>query len=171
MSAILCILGFIVLGAMVNNSYLQFYDQKICLLLGNPKTWSFHSSACAFTIAIGLMIAAGGVGLFAMDFVTWKRSDRFKGKRASIAAMLIAPTMSFFAFSTAIVIGVGIKDFCNNYEANGVPRPDSCHANLKNISGLETGVGAATVAGFISGFYGVSEYLQYRRRHVNGDKW
>ncbi|KAF9396589.1 hypothetical protein BGX21_009470 [Mortierella sp. AD011] len=141
MSAIICILGFIVLGTMVNNSYLQ------------------------------LMIAAGGVGLFAMDFVTWKRSDRFKGKRASIAAMLIAPTMSFFAFSTAIVIGVGIKDFCNNYEANGVPRPDSCHANLKNISGLETGVGAATVAGFISGFYGVSEYFQYRRRHINGDKW
>ncbi|KAF9348322.1 hypothetical protein BGX26_000261 [Mortierella sp. AD094] len=141
MSAILCLLGFIVLGSMANNSYLQ------------------------------LMIAAGGVGLFAMDFVTWKRSDRFKGKRASIAAMFIAPTMSFFAFSTAIVIGVGIKDFCNNFEVNGVPRPDSCHADLKNFSGLQTGVGAATVAGFISAFYGVSEYLQYRRRHINGDKW
>ncbi|KAF8969298.1 hypothetical protein BGZ46_010692 [Entomortierella lignicola] len=171
MSAILCILGFIVLGTMSRNSYLEVLPgYKVCLLLGNPKTFSFHNSACGFAIAAGLLIAASGVGLFSMDFVTWKRSERFKGKRASVAAMLIAPVMAFFAFATAIVIGVGIRDFCNNFEIDGVPHPERCHTNLKNFSRLQSGVGAATVAGFISAFYGVSEYLQYRRRHINGDK-
>ncbi|KAF9108514.1 hypothetical protein BGX27_008320 [Mortierella sp. AM989] len=171
MSTILCILGFIVLGTMANNSYMQLSDQSICLILGNPKTLTFHSSACSFTIAVGFMIAAGGVGLFVMDYVTWKRSERFKGKRASIAALLIAPILSFFAFSTAIVIGVGIKDFCNNYEVLGTIRQDRCHSEMKNFSGLQTGVGASTVAGFVSAFYAFSEYLQYRKRHINGDKW
>ncbi|KAG0369080.1 hypothetical protein BGZ54_000388 [Gamsiella multidivaricata] len=86
MSTILCILGLIVLGTMSRNSYWKMPgDTSICLLLGNPRTLTFHSSACVFTIFVGFMIAAGGVGLFAMDYVTWKRSERFKGKRASVA--------------------------------------------------------------------------------------
>ncbi|KAF9425238.1 hypothetical protein BGZ76_003362, partial [Entomortierella beljakovae] len=86
-------------------------------------------------------------------------------------ALLISPALSFFAFSTAIVIGVGIKDFCNRFPFQGQFDPERCHETMTNLAGLEAGVGAATVAGFLSAFYGVSEYLQYRRRHVNGDKW
>lgn len=38
------------------------------------------------------LIAAGGVGLFGMDYVTWKRSEHFKGKRASVAVRIQSET-------------------------------------------------------------------------------
>ena len=43
-------------------------------------------------------IAAGGIALFAMDFVTWKRSERFKGKRASVAVSK-TPSIDFILFA------------------------------------------------------------------------
>ncbi|KAF9139696.1 hypothetical protein BGX30_007593 [Mortierella sp. GBA39] len=141
MSTILALLGFIIFGTMSRNSY-----------------WEF-------------LIAAGGIALFAMDFVTWKRSERFKGKRASVAALLIAPTLCFFSFATAIVIGTGIKTFCNNFEISGTVDYDRCKNVVTNFQAIQTGVGASAVAGFLFAFYGYSEYIQYRERHVNGDKW
>ncbi|ORZ09057.1 hypothetical protein BCR41DRAFT_358812 [Lobosporangium transversale] len=135
MSTLLAILGFIVLGSMAKNSWWEILPgQSVCLLLGNPRELKFHSSACVFTVFVGFMIAAGGIGLFSMDYVTWKRSERFKGRRASIAALLISPIMSFFSFSTAIVIGTGITKFCNNFDVNGHSRPDICHAASKDKS-------------------------------------
>ncbi|KAF9185094.1 hypothetical protein BGZ51_002968 [Haplosporangium sp. Z 767] len=171
MSTALCILGFIVLGTMSKNSYWRMPQGSVCLLLGNPSTLTFHPSACVFTVIVGLMIAAGGAGLFGMDFVTWKRTERFKGKRASVAALLISPIMSFFSFATAIVIGVGIKNFCRHYIVGGRVDVQTCHEQITNLAGLEAGVSAATLAGFLFAFYGSSEYLQYRRRHIQGDKW
>ncbi|KAI8603697.1 hypothetical protein EDD21DRAFT_368338 [Dissophora ornata] len=172
MSVILSILGFIVLGTMYKKSYWQvFPDKSVCLLLGNPRTVTFHSSACNFTVFIGFMIAAGGLVLLAMDFVTWKHSERFKGKRTSVAALLVSSIMSFLALSTAIVIGVGIRDFCNHYDIQGVPNPDRCHTDIVNMSSLNAGVSAATLAGFLFAFYGFSEYSQYRRRHTQSDNW
>ncbi|KAG0300811.1 hypothetical protein BGZ98_008851 [Dissophora globulifera] len=141
LSALLCLLGLIVLGTMIKSSY-----------------WRF-------------IIATGGAALFGMDYVTWKRSERFKGRRASIAALLIAPIMSLSSFSTAIVIGVGITDFCSNYEVPGGVSVERCHAEVTNLSNLKAGVTAATLAGFLAAFYGFSEYTQYRKRHVQGDKW
>ena len=35
---------------------------------------------------------------------------------------------------------------------------------------IYTGAGCAAVSGLIFAIYGISEYAQYRRRHVNGDK-
>ncbi|KAG0373406.1 hypothetical protein BGX24_011743 [Mortierella sp. AD032] len=172
MSTILAILGFIIFGTMSSNAYLPFGDRELCLLLANPRTYSFHNSACTFTITIGFLIAAGGIALFAMDFVTWKRSERFKGKRASVAALLIAPTLCFFSFATAIVIGTGVKAFCNNYEvAPGIVDYERCKTQTAGLSGIQAGVGASTVAGFLFALYGYSEYIQYRKRHINGDKW
>ncbi|KAG0327693.1 hypothetical protein BGZ99_007123 [Dissophora globulifera] len=171
MSALLCLLGLIVLGTMIKSSYWRvFEDQSICLILGNLRTRVFHSSACVFATFVGFIIATGGAALFGMDYVTWKRSERFKGRRASIAALLIAPTMSFSSFSTAIVIGVGITDFCSNYEVPGGVSVERCHAEVTNLSNLKAGVTAATLAGFLAAFYGFSEYTQYRKRHVQGDK-
>ncbi|KAG0279094.1 hypothetical protein BGZ95_002280 [Linnemannia exigua] len=170
MSTILAILGFVIYGTMSRNAYWDFGDQKLCLLLANPKTFSFHNSACAFTNTIGFLIAAGGIALFAMDFVTWKRSERFKGKRASVAALLIAPTLCFFSFATAIVIGTGVKTFCNNFEVAGSVDYEGCKTRIVNLNGIQAGVGASTVAGFLFAFYGYSEYIQYRKRHINGDK-
>ncbi|KAG0048350.1 hypothetical protein BGZ83_006675 [Gryganskiella cystojenkinii] len=137
MSFVLALLGIIILGTMSSNSYKEF------------------------------LIAAGGVALFAMDFVTWKRSERFKGKRASVAALLICPIMAFFAFATSIVIGVGIKDFCNSL----VYHPERCSENVKEIAGLRAGVAGSALAGILFVAYGLSEYAQYRKRHVQGDKW
>ncbi|KAF9904929.1 hypothetical protein EC991_002229 [Linnemannia zychae] len=171
MSAILAILGFVIFGTLSRNAYYPFFDKKVCLLLGNPKTLVFHDSACEFTNTVGFLIAAGGIALFAMDFVTWKRSERFKGKRASVAALLIAPTLSFFSFATSIVIGTGVKTFCNNYEVGGTVEYDRCKTSISNIQGIEAGVGASAVAGCLFAFYGYSEYIQYRKRHVEGDKW
>ncbi|KAG9073175.1 hypothetical protein KI688_000962 [Linnemannia hyalina] len=171
MSTILALLGFIIFGTMSRNSYWELGNgQKICLLLGDPATLTFHNSACGFTNTIGFLIAAGGIALFAMDFVTWKRSERFKGKRASVAALLIAPTLCFFSFATAIVIGTGIKTFCNNFVVNGTVDYDRCKNVVTSFQAIQTGVGASAVAGFLFAFYGYSEYIQYRERHVNGDK-
>ncbi|KAF9132061.1 hypothetical protein BGW39_000856 [Mortierella sp. 14UC] len=171
MSTILAILGFVIFGTMSSNAYLPFGNQDLCLLLANPKTYSFHNSACTFTETIGFLIAAGGVALFVMDFITWKRSERFKGKRASVAALLIAPTLCFFSFSTAIVIGTGVKAFCNNFERGGTVDYEYCKSHIVNLKGIEAGVGASAVAGFLFAFYGYSEYIQHRKRHINGDKW
>ncbi|KAF9150709.1 hypothetical protein BG015_007479 [Linnemannia schmuckeri] len=171
MSTILALLGFIIYGTMSRNSYWKWGDREFCLLLGNPRTWTFHDSACRFTNTIGFLIAAGGIALFVMDFVTWKRSERFKGKRASVAALLIAPTLCFFSFATAIVIGTGIKTFCNNFDVNGTIDYDRCKNVITNFQAIQTGVGASAVAGFLFAFYGYSEYIQYRQRHINGDKW
>ncbi|KAF8939207.1 hypothetical protein BGZ58_010381 [Dissophora ornata] len=152
MSVILSILGFIVLGTMYKKSYWQY---ALHLDWNSP-----HKI---------FMIAAGGLVLLAMDFVTWKHSERFKGKRTSVAALLVSSIMSFLALSTAIVIGVGIRDFCNHYDIQGVPNPDRCHTDIVNMSSLNAGVSAATLAGFLFAFYGFSEYSQYRRRHTQSD--
>ncbi|KAF9106146.1 hypothetical protein BGX29_010396 [Mortierella sp. GBA35] len=171
MSTILAVLGFIVFGTMSRNAWLPFGGQNICLLLGDPATLTFHNSACNFTIFIGFMIAAGGVALFAMDFVTWMRSERYKGRRASVAALLISPTLSFFSFATAIVIGVGVKKFCNNYYIGSVLDIPRCKTEITNFGPIQAGVSASAMAGCLFAFYGYSEYLQYRKRHINGDKW
>ncbi|KAG0022750.1 hypothetical protein BGZ82_010934 [Podila clonocystis] len=104
-----------------------------------------------------------------MDYVTWKRSEHFKGKRASVAAMLISPAGAFISFATAIIIGVGLKDFCNTF--NNETPIGSCQEAVPELNNLYTGVSCATLAGFMFVFYGFSEYAQYRRRHVQGDKW
>ncbi|KAF9932106.1 hypothetical protein FBU30_008920 [Linnemannia zychae] len=171
MSFILAILGFIVYGTISNNGYWDLGEQKVCVILGNPRTRSFHNSACSFSSTIGFLIAAGGVALFIMDFVTWRRSERFKGKRASVAALIIAPTLCFFSIATAIVIGTGIKTFCNNFLVGDVPDYDRCKAVITNFGAIQSGVGAASVASILFAFYGYSEYIQYRKRHINGDKW
>jgi hypothetical protein len=41
---------------------------------------------------------------------------------------------------------------------------------VTNFQAIQTGVGASSVAGFLFAFYGYSEYIQYRQRHINGDK-
>lgn len=41
---------------------------------------------------------------------------------------------------------------------------------VPQLNSLYTGVTCATLAGFLFVFYAFSEYAQYRRRHVQGDK-
>ncbi|KAF9100054.1 hypothetical protein BGX29_006818 [Mortierella sp. GBA35] len=62
------------------------------------------------------LISAAAAGLFAMDFVTWKKSENYKGKRASVATLLLAPVMCVFSFCTAITLALGIKSTMNEVE-------------------------------------------------------
>ncbi|GJJ70296.1 hypothetical protein EMPS_02645 [Entomortierella parvispora] len=169
MSFVLSILGLIVLGTLGGNSYKSVVADKpkYCILMANVNTRTFHSSACTFAIFIGFCIAAGGIALFALDFITWKRSERFKGKRASVAALLISPIMCFFALSTSIVIGVGMKDFCKNLDYH----PERCYEIIPEMAKLQAAVGGSAMAGILFACYGFSEYTQYRKRHIQGDKW
>ncbi|KAG0345346.1 hypothetical protein BG004_003780 [Podila humilis] len=138
MSAVLALLGLIVLGSMATDSFMD------------------------------LLIAAGGVGLFVMDYVTWKRSEYFKGKRASVAALLISPAGAFISFASAIIIGTGLKKLCKKFYSE--QHAGTCQEAVSELGGLYTGVTCATLAGFLFTFYAASEYAQYRRRHIQGDK-
>ncbi|KAG0342226.1 hypothetical protein BG000_006145 [Podila horticola] len=168
MSSILALLGLIVLGTMATKSYTPFGDQKFCILAGEGIKGLLNHAACVWSTIAGFLIAAGGVGLFGMDYVTWKRSEHFKGKRASVAALLISPAGAFISFATAIIIGVGLKGFCKKYDSE--THIKSCQETVPELSSLYTGVSCATLAGFLFVFYGFSEYAQYRRRHIHGDK-
>ncbi|KAF9585318.1 hypothetical protein BGW38_002931 [Lunasporangiospora selenospora] len=164
-SILLCFLRLI-LGDSVPTG-----QESVCLILSDPAHLKFSNSPCVFTTFVGVMIMLGGAALFGMDYITWKRSERFKGKRASVAALLITPTMTFFSFSTAIVVGLGLKKFCNGYYVNGALEVDRCYEQITQLKYLQSGLAVTTLAGFLFMFYGASEYVQYRKRHVHGDKW
>jgi len=74
--------------------------------------------------------------------------------------------MAFFALSTSIVVGVGIKDTCNNLEYH----LERCHESVPELARLQAAVGGAAMAGILFACYGFSEYAQYRKRHIQGDK-
>ncbi|KAI1318433.1 hypothetical protein EDD11_006517 [Mortierella claussenii] len=105
------------------------------------------------------------LGLFGLDYVTWKRSENYKGKRASLTALILAPVMGLFSFCSAIVFSLGIKTTCDNY--------GGCNDRhtIAGIKGIYTGISCAALAGLFFVVYASSEYIQYRRRHVEGDKW
>ncbi|KAG0074438.1 hypothetical protein BGZ90_010758 [Linnemannia elongata] len=46
--------------------------------------------------------------------------------------------------------------------------PGSTYPGLK---GIYTGISCVALGGLFFGIYASSEYVQYRRRHINGDKW
>ncbi|KAF9211093.1 hypothetical protein BGZ59_008537 [Podila verticillata] len=170
MSSILALLGLIVLGIMSKKSYFDYGGiGTVCILAGAGVQGFYNHAACVWSAVAGFLVAAGGVGLFAMDFVTWKRSEHFKGKRASVAALLISPAGAFISFATAIIIGVGLKNFCKDYTSQ--MHINDCQTTVPELNSLYTGVTCATLAGFLFVFYAFSEYAQYRRRHVQGDKW
>ncbi|KAI8598399.1 hypothetical protein EDD21DRAFT_382593 [Dissophora ornata] len=99
-----------------------------------------------------------------MDWVTWKRSENYKGRRASIATLVLAPLMCVFSFCSAIVIGLGIRVTCHNWSC-GDTQSDA------TLRGIYTGITCTALAGLFFAFYAGSEYTQYRRRHIEGDKW
>ncbi|KAF9288245.1 hypothetical protein BGZ88_008261 [Linnemannia elongata] len=45
--------------------------------------------------------------------------------------------------------------------------PGSTYPGLK---GIYTGISCVALGGLFFGIYASSEYVQYRRRHINGDK-
>ncbi|KAF9580610.1 hypothetical protein BGW38_002671, partial [Lunasporangiospora selenospora] len=121
------------------------------------------SSSCNFTSTVGAIIAVAGIALFGMDYVTWKRSENFKGRRAAITSLVLTVLMTLFSFCNAIVLVLGIKKTC---DFNG-----GCSKNDKTYKGVYSAISCSALAGLFFIIYGVSEYIQYRKRHINGDKW
>ncbi|KAG0257853.1 hypothetical protein BG011_003706 [Mortierella polycephala] len=157
LSITLFFLGMIVLGSLAKFGT----TQGVCLLFNNGKV--NDSAKCSFSVTAGAIIALAGCFLFGMDWVTWKRSENYKGKNASVAALFLAPLMCIFSFCTAIVIGLGIKSTCNYVGS-------SCSSRDSTVKGIYTGISCAALAGLFFALYSVSEYTQYRRRHIEGDK-
>ncbi|KAF9344052.1 hypothetical protein BGX26_004876, partial [Mortierella sp. AD094] len=78
LSTVLFFLGLVELGSLAkygtnNGTCALYWDGKVD-----------HSSICSFTVIAGGVIAIASGLLFAMDFVTWKKSENYKGKRASL---------------------------------------------------------------------------------------
>ncbi|KAF9997106.1 hypothetical protein BGZ79_009173 [Entomortierella chlamydospora] len=114
-------------------------------------------------MAKGIIAIASGL-LFAMDFVTWKKSENYKGKRASLLALFLTPAMCLFSFCAAAVLGLGVKATCSNIGCNK-------GYTFEGSAGIYTGITCSSLAGLLFAIYAASEYTQYRRRHINGDKW
>lgn len=74
--------------------------------------------------------------------------------------------MAFFSISTSIVVGVGITDTCNNLEYHR----ELCYEIVPELKKLQAAVGGSAMAGILFACYAVSEYAQYRKRHIQGDK-
>ncbi|KAF9317057.1 hypothetical protein BG003_001227 [Podila horticola] len=160
MDVILVLLGLITLFSIFKNAQKEIQGIKVCALFLDAQSGTYQSPACSFSTAVGGIIVLAAAVLSFMDYVTWKRSENYKGKRASFAALFITAIMTLLSFCTAIVVVLGIKKTCG----------DSC-GHSSDIKGIYTGISCAALAGLFFAIYGISEFVQYRRRHINGDKW
>ncbi|KFH71431.1 hypothetical protein MVEG_01730 [Podila verticillata NRRL 6337] len=160
MDVLLVLLGLITLFSILKYSKQEVKGYDYCLLFIDADSGE-QPSACTFSSAAGGIIILAAAALTFMDYVTWKRSENYKGKRASFAALLITPIMTLFSFCTAIVVVLGIRKACGG----------DCNKNVPFVKGIYTAIGCAALSGLFFAIYGISEYVQYRRRHVNGDKW
>ncbi|KAF9370559.1 hypothetical protein CPB97_002647 [Podila verticillata] len=159
MDVLLVFLGLITLFSILKYSKQEAQGYDYCILFVDTK--SEQASACTFSSAAGGIIVLAAAALTLMDYVTWKRSENYKGKRASFATLLLTPIMTLFSFCTAIVVVLGIRKACGG----------DCNKNVPFIKGIYTAISCAGLSGLFFAIYGISEYVQYRRRHVNGDKW
>ncbi|KAF9929177.1 hypothetical protein FBU30_001790 [Linnemannia zychae] len=160
-------LGLIALGSLAKYASQSFkikeYEYNICVFyLSNEKQ---KPGMCTFADTASVLISVAALSLFAMDFVTWKRSENYKGKRASVATLFITPMMCIFSFIAAIILALGVK---STLRAAEDANPGSTYSGLK---GVYTGISCVALSGLLFAIYASSEYIQYRRRHVNGDKW
>ncbi|KAG0034882.1 hypothetical protein BGZ82_005572 [Podila clonocystis] len=163
MDALLVLLGLITLFSLHKYSTAEIQGRDVCVLF-IEQTGEMQPSSCTFSTAAGGIIVLAAAVLTFMDYVTWKRSENYKGKRASVTALFITPIMTLFSFCTAIVVVLGIRKTCGgSCERNGNVTPV--------VQGIYTGLSCAALSGLFFAIYGISEYVQYRRRHINGDKW
>ncbi|KAG0098107.1 hypothetical protein BGZ93_001141 [Podila epicladia] len=136
-----------------------FIMDTILVLLGLITLFSLLK----FSTYDGVIVLAAAVLTF-MDYVTWKRSENYKGKRASVATLFLTPIMTLLSFCTAIAVVIGIRKSCGgSCDKGGGFSPE--------VKGIYTGISCAALSGLFFAIYGISEYVQYRRRHINGDKW
>ncbi|KAG0336493.1 hypothetical protein BG000_006519 [Podila horticola] len=164
MDVILVLLGLITLFSIFKNAQKEIQGIEVCALFLDVQSATYQSPACSFSIAAGGIIVLAAAVLSFMDYVTWKRSENYKGKRASFAALFITAIMTLFSFCTAIVVVLGIRKSCGG----------SCDKGgglSSDVKGIYTGISCAGLAGLFFAIYGISEFVQYRRRHINGDKW
>ncbi|KAG0290011.1 hypothetical protein BGZ96_006509 [Linnemannia gamsii] len=160
--------GLVALGSLVKYASQTMErrnqdDLKVCLIyLSQEKQ---RPGMCTFADTASALISVVAACLFALDFATWKKSENYKGKRASFAALFLAPAMSILSFCAAITLALGIKSTMKNADEVA---PGSTYPGLK---GIYTGISCVALAGLFFAIYASSEYVQYRRRHVNGDKW
>ncbi|KAF9549532.1 hypothetical protein EC957_003482 [Mortierella hygrophila] len=138
-------------------------DYKVCLIFLSQEKQ--RPGMCTFADTASALISVVAACLFAMDFVTWKKSENYKGRRASMASLLLAPVMCVLSFCAAITLALGIKSTMKHAEEVS---PGSTYPGLK---GIYTGISCVALAGLFFAIYASSEFIQYRRRHVNGDKW
>ncbi|KAG0033314.1 hypothetical protein BGZ81_008784 [Podila clonocystis] len=131
MDALLVLLGLITLFSLYKYSTTEIQGRDVCVLFAE-QTGEIQPSSCTFSTAAGGIIVLAAAVLTFMDYVTWKRSENYKGKRASVTVY-----------------------------GNVTPV----------VKGIYTGISCAALSGLFFAIYGVSEYVQYRRRHINGDKW
>ncbi|OAQ30682.1 hypothetical protein K457DRAFT_892669 [Linnemannia elongata AG-77] len=158
--------GLVALGSLVKYATQTVQlsngdDYKVCLIFLSETQ---RSGMCTFADTTSALISVVAACLFAMDFVTWKKSENYKGKRASIASLFLAPGMCILSFCAAITLALGIKSTMNHAED---VMPGSTYPGLK---GIYTGISCVALGGLFFGIYASSEYVQYRRRHINGDK-
>ncbi|GJJ75706.1 hypothetical protein EMPS_08064 [Entomortierella parvispora] len=162
LSVLLFILGLVCVGTLVKNIRASFVGYSVCFLFNTSDGYSaYKTGPCNFAIADSALITIAGAVFFGLDWITWKKSENYKGKRASLAALIISSVMCVLSFCGAIVVYLGAK---KTVSSSGCT---NCDAN----PAVYTGAGCAAVSGVIFAIYGISEYAQYRRRHVNGDKW
>ncbi|KAG0316949.1 hypothetical protein BGZ97_006120 [Linnemannia gamsii] len=135
-------------------------DMKVCVIFLSPEEQ--RPGMCTFADTASALISVVAACLFAMDFVTWKKSENYKGKRASVATLFLAPVMSILSFCAAITLALGIKSTLKYAEAG---------TTYYGVKGIYTGISCVALGGLFFAIYASSEYVQYRRRHVNGDKW
>ncbi|KAG0348160.1 hypothetical protein BG005_011716 [Podila minutissima] len=164
MDALLGLLGLITLFSLLKYATYDYQDRDICVLFLDLEGGKMQPSACTFSTAAGGIIVLAAAVLTFMDYVTWKRSENYKGKRASVATLFLTPIMTLFSFCTAIVVVLGIRKSCGgSCDKGGGFSPE--------VKGIYTGISCAGLSGLFFAIYGISEYVQYRRRHINGDKW
>ncbi|KAK3826371.1 MAG: hypothetical protein JOS17DRAFT_818687 [Linnemannia elongata] len=168
LTVVLFFCGLVALGSLVKYASQSVQltkdtDYKVCVIfLSNEKQ---RPGMCTFADTTSALISVVAACLFAMDFTTWKKSENYKGRRASIASLFLAPAMCILSLCAAITLALGIKSTMNKVHDI---YPDSTYPGLK---GIYTGISCVAIAGLFFGIYASSEYVQYRRRHVNGDKW
>ena len=70
------------------------------------------------------MIVVVGAVFFGLDWITWKKSENYKGKRASLAALIVAPVMCVLSLCAAIIVylgtkktmkSIGCEDYCGKF--------------------------------------------------------
>ncbi|KAF9973420.1 hypothetical protein BGZ73_003337 [Actinomortierella ambigua] len=156
------ICAIVALAAWQINTLVEIkgYNIKGCLLFPSDDGSPNHS--CSFAVGSSAIMIVGAVFLGAMDFVTWKKSENYKGKRACLTAMFLAAFLTVLSLITFGVVGFGDLKLCQKIDG-------SC-SRLDRQGGILTGIGACGVAFLSFAVYTVLERIQYVRRHVNGDK-